>query len=58
MKAHASEAELQDVIKMVEALGGKVVGLAFVVELTFLHGREKLQGYNVYSLVAYATEEE
>jgi adenine phosphoribosyltransferase len=46
------------VVKMVEALGGEVVGIAFVVELSFLRGREKLAKYDVYSLVQYATEEE
>jgi adenine phosphoribosyltransferase len=38
----------------VEQLGGTVVGLAFVIELGFLGGREKLQGYDVCSLVTYA----
>ncbi|MDA4132445.1 MAG: adenine phosphoribosyltransferase [Thaumarchaeota archaeon] len=46
------------VVKMVEALGGKVVGLAFVVELTFLHGREKLGKRDVFSIVQYASEDE
>jgi len=40
-------------IDLVEQLGGTVVGLAFVIELTFLHGREKLEGYEVFSLVRY-----
>jgi adenine phosphoribosyltransferase len=46
------------VVKMVEALGGKVVGLAFVVELSFLGGRAKLGKYDIFSIVKYATEEE
>ncbi|MDG6926332.1 MAG: adenine phosphoribosyltransferase [Nitrososphaerota archaeon] len=46
------------VVKMVEALGGTVAGIAFVVELSFLHGREKLSKYDVFSIVKYATEEE
>lgn len=41
---------------LVEKMGGKVVGFAFVVELTYLKGREKLVGYDVYSLVKYDTE--
>jgi adenine phosphoribosyltransferase len=41
-------------VDLVEQLGGSVVGLAFVIELEFLGGREKLQGYDVYSLVTYA----
>jgi adenine phosphoribosyltransferase len=38
---------------LVEQLGGEVVGLAFVIELTFLSGREKLTGYDVHSLIQY-----
>lgn len=38
---------------LVEQLGGIVVGLAFVIELEFLHGREKLAGYDVCSLIQY-----
>jgi adenine phosphoribosyltransferase len=41
-------------VDLVEQLGGAVVGLAFVIELEFLHGREKLAGYDVFSLVQYA----
>jgi len=41
------------VAKLVETLGGKVAGLGFVVELDFLHGREKLAGYDVFSLLHY-----
>lgn len=41
-------------INLVERLGGQVVGLAFVVELDFLNGRQKLTGYPVYSLVHYS----
>jgi adenine phosphoribosyltransferase len=41
------------VIDLVEQLGGKVVGLVFVVELEFLPGREKLAGYDVRSLIKY-----
>ena len=35
------------------ALGAKIAGLAFVVELDFLNGREKLAGYDVFSLLHY-----
>ncbi|GIM47225.1 adenine phosphoribosyltransferase [Collibacillus ludicampi] len=40
-------------IKLVEKLGGIVVGVAFLIELTYLNGREKLSGYDVLSLVQY-----
>ena len=39
--------------RMVEELGGKVVGFGFVIELEFLPGREKLAGYDVRSLIRY-----
>ena len=38
---------------LVEKLGGEVVGIAFVIELEFLHGRERLDGYDVHSLIQY-----
>ncbi len=37
--------------RMVERLGGKIVGVAFVIELAFLSGREKISGYDVRSLI-------
>ncbi len=43
-------------IKLVEQLGGHVVGLAFVIELSFLRGRDRLQGYLMSALVDYASE--
>lgn len=39
--------------RLVEKVGGKVVGLAFVIELDFLHGREKVKNYDLFSLVHY-----
>ncbi len=39
--------------KLVQQLGGKVEGLAFAVELTFLNGRAKLPGLDVFSLIQY-----
>lgn len=40
-------------VDLVESLGGVVAGLAFVVELEFLPGRQKLTGYDVRSLIKY-----
>lgn len=37
--------------RLVEGLGGVIVGCAFVIELAFLHGRDKLPGYDVLSLI-------
>jgi adenine phosphoribosyltransferase len=39
--------------RLVEKIGGKVTALMFVVELDFLKGRERLNGYNVFSLIQY-----
>jgi adenine phosphoribosyltransferase len=40
-------------VRLVERLGATVVGLGFVLELGFLCGRGKLEGYDVVSLVTY-----
>ena len=40
-------------IDLVERLGGEVVGTAFLVELTFLDGRRRLDGYRVATLINY-----
>ena len=42
-------------VKLVKALGGVVNGAAFAVELTFLKGRSKLPGLDVFSLIQYDT---
>ena len=39
--------------RLVESAGGVVAGLGFVIELTFLNGREKLAGRDVFSLLQY-----
>ena len=40
-------------VELVEQLGGKVVGVAFIIELSGLQGRDKLEGYDVFSLITY-----
>jgi adenine phosphoribosyltransferase len=40
-------------LRLIEQLGGKVVGVAFMIELAFLHGRDKLKNYPVHSLIGY-----
>jgi len=43
---------------LIEKAGGVVAGIAFVIELTgSLHGRDKLAGYDTYSLVQIPVEE-
>jgi adenine phosphoribosyltransferase len=41
------------VTQLVQMLGGKVAGLGFVLELDFLKGREKLNGFDIHSLLHY-----
>jgi adenine phosphoribosyltransferase len=38
---------------LVERIGGKVVGLAFLIELGFLNGRDRLEGYDLFTLLDY-----
>jgi adenine phosphoribosyltransferase len=40
-------------VELVEGLGGEVVGALFVIELTFLNGREKLSSTDVHALITY-----
>jgi adenine phosphoribosyltransferase len=40
-------------LKLVERLGGAIVGVAFLIELGFLRGRERLRGYPLESLIVY-----
>jgi adenine phosphoribosyltransferase len=41
------------VTRLIEKLGGKVAGLGFVLELDFLHGRDKVAEYELFSLLHY-----
>jgi len=43
-------------VELVKKLGGEVVSIAFIIELVDLKGREKLKGYDVFSLVEYEGE--
>ncbi len=38
---------------LIEQIGGKVVGISCMIELDFLHGRDKLPGYDIFSLLHY-----
>jgi adenine phosphoribosyltransferase len=40
-------------LKLIQQLGGIVAGVAFVIELEFLNGRKKLEGYDLYSILKY-----
>ena len=49
----ATGGTVEAVAKLVSGLGAKIVGIAFVIELSFLKGREKLKGYPVFSIIQY-----
>ncbi len=53
----ATGGTLEAATKLVENLGGNVVGIAVLIELGFLNGREKLKKYDIFSLVNYEKEE-
>ena len=40
-------------IQLIEQLGGEVVGCAFLIELEELHGRDKIEGYEIFTLMQY-----
>jgi len=42
--------------KLVERLGGKIIGLSFLIELLFLRGRDQLPGYEIFSILKYESE--
>ncbi len=52
----ATGGTIEAACKLVEKLGGEIVGLSFLIELSFLHPRKKLSGYEIYSLVNYDSE--
>lgn len=49
----ATGGTMKATVDLVERLGGKPVGIAFLIELTFLNGRSRLEGYEVFSLIRY-----
>ncbi|ACB61542.1 MULTISPECIES: adenine phosphoribosyltransferase [Exiguobacterium] len=50
----ATGGTIEATIKMIEQLGGTVAGIGFLIELDGLGGREKLEGYDILSLIRYA----
>lgn len=52
----ATGGTLRAACQLIETLGGRVAGIAVVVELTFLSGRDKLKPYTIVSLVTYDKE--
>jgi len=43
-------------VELVSGLGGEIVAIAFLIDLAFLRGRDKLAGYEVFSLIEYDSE--
>lgn len=49
----ATGGTIKSVISLVNKLGGEVIGLGFLIELSFLKGRDNLANYEVWSLINY-----
>lgn len=49
----ATGGTIRSTVDLVEGLGGKVTGIAFLIELVDLNGRDALKGYEVQSLIKY-----
>jgi len=49
----ATGGTVQGTIELVQRLGGEIAGLSFMVELTGLHGREKLGDFQIHALLTY-----
>ena len=49
----ATGGTMEATAQMVEKLGGQILGIAFLIELDFLKGKEKLKNYKVESLIHY-----
>ena len=49
----ATGGTVEAIAGLVEGLGAEVVGVAFIIELTFLGGRERLEKYDFHALIAY-----
>ncbi len=53
----ATGGTLKASVKLIERLGGNIVGISVLIELDFLGGRDKVKGYDVFSIVNYSAEE-
>ena len=52
----ATGGTVEATVKLVKRLQGKVAGIGFLIDLTFLNGKERLKEYDVYSLIEYDSE--
>jgi len=53
----ATGGTMQAATRLIEKLGGKIIGITMLIELGFLKGREKLKGYDVFTVINYDREE-
>jgi adenine phosphoribosyltransferase len=49
----ATGGTMEAAVDLITRLEGTIVGISFLIELTFLGGREKLQGHEIFSLIRY-----
>ncbi len=52
----ATGGTMEAACKLVNQLGGVIVGLSFLIELSFLNPRKKLKEYDIFSLISYDSE--
>lgn len=52
----ATGGSAQAACQLIEKLGGHIIGVAFLVELSFLNGRARLSNYDVFSILQYHAE--
>jgi adenine phosphoribosyltransferase len=52
----ATGGTIEACIEMAEQSGAEIVGVAFLIELTFIQGRKRLKDYDVMSLIRYDSE--
>lgn len=52
----ATGGTMEAACKLVEHLGAEVTQISFLIDLTFLNGKEKLKGYEIHSLIEYDAE--
>ncbi len=52
----ATGGTMEAACRLIESVGGEVVGICFLIELYFLNGRKKLDNYDTYSIIQYPSE--
>ena len=52
----ATGGTIEAACKLVEQLGGKIISLSFLIELSFLNPRKRLSQYDIFSLISYDSE--